>query len=333
MRSELKAINNGTATIDVYVAPEEYRKEKNNLYKQVRNSIDISGFRKGKVPLKMAERILGSDFLDQSLSSELIDKNYDDIFRNVNIRVLSNPYILDYYQTEDDGFIINLELATNPEVEIPNILELLQENEHPFVNIEDVEVLDDEVNDYINSIKEEFEISDELTDEIVKDNFYYDSLDEFKDVVKNIVRAEKFDNQNLESGAEVLNKLIENAKVTFSQYFIEETKERDSKNGLEQDNILVEYFYPKYNINDSAYNNYVNYQSDIGVVHYLNDTLGLGLANDELDRYITIMDNDEPLVELKEKLDYKNLPKTYLYNDLIKKNLENALALSTAVQE
>lgn len=87
-----------------------------NAYKKQKNKISLPGFRKGKVPRQMIEKMYGAEIFYDDAANELIPKAYAKAYDESGIDIVSRPEI-DVVQIEKGKpFIFTAEVATKPEV-------------------------------------------------------------------------------------------------------------------------------------------------------------------------------------------------------------------------
>ncbi|MBQ1548710.1 MAG: trigger factor [Lachnospiraceae bacterium] len=105
-----------TAVITVTVGPEELEKAMDQAYKKQKNRINIPGFRKGKVPRKMIEKMYGPEMFYDDAANEIMRKTYPDAYDESGLEIVSQPE-MDVVQIESGkDFIYTATVATKPPV-------------------------------------------------------------------------------------------------------------------------------------------------------------------------------------------------------------------------
>ena len=85
-------------------------------YNRQKNKISIPGFRKGKVPQAMIEKMYGAEIFYEDAANELLQKNYPTAVDESGVDVVSQPTV-DVTQIEKGKpFIFTAEVAKRPEV-------------------------------------------------------------------------------------------------------------------------------------------------------------------------------------------------------------------------
>ena len=86
-----------------------------SAYKQ-KNKISLPGFRKGKVPRQMIEKMYGAEIFFDDAANEIIPKAYADAYDECELEIVSRPEINIVQIEKGKPFIFTAEVATKPEV-------------------------------------------------------------------------------------------------------------------------------------------------------------------------------------------------------------------------
>ena len=104
------------ARLTIEVPADDLEKALQNAYKKQKNRIAIPGFRKGKVPRQMIEKMYGAEIFYDDAANELIPKAYSEAYDSGEADIVSRPEI-DVVQIEKGKpFIFTATVATRPEV-------------------------------------------------------------------------------------------------------------------------------------------------------------------------------------------------------------------------
>ena len=90
-------------------------------YNKVKNQIQVPGFRKGKVPQKMAEKIYGAETFYEEAANVLISESYPDAYDEAlkEIEITSSPQLKEITEFErGKEFVYVVQVATKPEVKL-----------------------------------------------------------------------------------------------------------------------------------------------------------------------------------------------------------------------
>ena len=103
-------------TIDVPAADFEAAIQK--VYMQQRGRIAVQGFRKGKVPRVVLEKMYGADIFYEDAANQLLPDAYSKALEEVDIDIVSMPKIDVDQMEKGKDFIFTAEVAVRPEVEL-----------------------------------------------------------------------------------------------------------------------------------------------------------------------------------------------------------------------
>ena len=116
MSLQVEKLEKNMAKLTIEVSADELEKALQNAYKKQKNKISMPGFRKGKVPRQMIEKMYGADVFYEDAANSLIPKAYADAYDECDLPIVSQPEI-DVTQIEKGKpFIFTALVATRPEV-------------------------------------------------------------------------------------------------------------------------------------------------------------------------------------------------------------------------
>lgn len=116
MSLQVEKLENNMAKLTIEVPAEELEKAIEAAYQKNKNRISIPGFRKGKAPRKMIEKMYGKEIFYDDAANELIPDAYDKALEECTEDIVSSPKI-DVTQIEaGKPFIFTAEVALKPEV-------------------------------------------------------------------------------------------------------------------------------------------------------------------------------------------------------------------------
>ena len=116
MKVQVENLEKNMAKITVEVPAEETDKALNAAYLKERSKISVPGFRKGKVPRQMIEKMYGAAVFYEEAANILIQDNYMSAMDESGLDIVSRPTI-DVEQIEaGKDFIFTIEVAVRPEV-------------------------------------------------------------------------------------------------------------------------------------------------------------------------------------------------------------------------
>ena len=138
MSVQVENLEKNMAKLTVEVAAEDFEKAVQAAYMKNRNKITIPGFRKGKAPRVMIEKMYGTGIFFEDAANALIQREYPKAADESGLDIVSYPEI-DVVQVEKGkSFIFTAEVAVKPEV-------TLGEYKGLEVEISSVEVTEEEI--------------------------------------------------------------------------------------------------------------------------------------------------------------------------------------------
>lgn len=148
MSLQVEKLEKNMAKLTIEVSAEEVEKAIEKAYQKQKSRISVPGFRKGKVPRKMVEKMYGIGVFYEDAVNDMIPTAYEAAVKESELEIVSQPKI-DVVQIEaGKEFIFTAEVAVKPEVEL---------GEYKGVEVpkSDVSVSDEEVMAEIDKEREQ----------------------------------------------------------------------------------------------------------------------------------------------------------------------------------
>lgn len=162
MSVQVEKLENGMAKLTIEASAERLEEALQNAFTKNKNKISVPGFRKGKVPRQMIEKMYGPAIFYEDAANELIPEEYEKALDECEEDIVSSPEI-DVTQIEKGKpFIFTAVVALKPEVKL---------GKYKGVKVDkaDTAVTDEEVDAQINKERENNARNIEVTDRPVKD--------------------------------------------------------------------------------------------------------------------------------------------------------------------
>ena len=116
MSVQVEALEKNMAKLTVEVPADRLEKALDTAYNKQKKSISIPGFRKGKVPRAMVEKMYGVEIFYEDAANILLQETYPEAYDESGLDIVSQPSI-DVVQLEKGKpFIYTAEVAVKPEV-------------------------------------------------------------------------------------------------------------------------------------------------------------------------------------------------------------------------
>ena len=138
MSLQVEKLEKSMAKLTIEVTAEELEKAIQTAYHKNKGKISVPGFRKGKVPRAMIEKMYGAGVFYEDAANEIIPDAYSDAAEESKLDIVSQPSINVVQIEKGKPFIFTAEVAVKPEVTL---------GEYKGVEVEKavVEVTDDEI--------------------------------------------------------------------------------------------------------------------------------------------------------------------------------------------
>ena len=139
MSFTVEKLENNKAKLTITVPAEDFSKALTFAYNKQKGKINISGFRKGKVPMAIIEKMYGPEVFYDEAANKAINDTYSDVYDECDLEIVSRPSI-DVVQIEKGkDFIYTAEVDLKPEVELGTYKGIEIEKVDTVVSGEDVD--------------------------------------------------------------------------------------------------------------------------------------------------------------------------------------------------
>lgn len=118
MSVTVEKLENSMAKLTVEVSAEDFGKAIEKAYQKEKNRISIPGFRKGKAPRKIVEKMYGAAIFYEDAANRCINESYEAAAKESGEDIVSNPKIEVTQIEEGKSFIYTAEVAVKPPVSL-----------------------------------------------------------------------------------------------------------------------------------------------------------------------------------------------------------------------
>lgn len=108
--------NNGKLTFEI--APEKIKEGLDIAFNRVKKNLNVPGFRKGRVPRQIFNRMYGEEALYQDALNALLPNAYADAVQEVGIKPVAQPEVNIESMEKDAAWILSAKVTVEPEVEL-----------------------------------------------------------------------------------------------------------------------------------------------------------------------------------------------------------------------
>ena len=136
----VEKLEHSMAKLTITVPADRFNKAVNNAYLKQRKNIAVPGFRKGKAPLAIVEKMYGPEMFYEDAANEVINDTYGEALEQLEDLMITSRPSFDLVQIQKgQEFIYTAEVATRPEVKLGEYKGLEVEVEEIVVTPEEVE--------------------------------------------------------------------------------------------------------------------------------------------------------------------------------------------------
>lgn len=144
MNVEVTKLPESRVTLTIELTPQEVNQALDRTYKQLVQRVTIPGFRKGKAPRPVLERLVGHEFFLHEATDEAVRWGYRKAVDQSNLTPIDEAEIdggEHDHVTPDEAFRFEAIVAVKPEVQLPDIHTIHVDREQAEVTDADVDAL------------------------------------------------------------------------------------------------------------------------------------------------------------------------------------------------
>ena len=138
MSVQVEKLEKNMAKLTVEVPAEEVEKALQAAYMKEKNKISIPGFRKGKVPRAMIEKMYGTGVFFEDAANELIPEAYETAAKESELEIVAQPEIEVTQMDKGTDFIFTATVAIKPEVTLGDYKGIEVEKKEAEVSEEEI---------------------------------------------------------------------------------------------------------------------------------------------------------------------------------------------------
>ena len=116
MSLQVEKLEHNMAKLTIEVSAEDVEKALQAAYLKERSRISLPGFRKGKVPRQMIEKMYGPEVFYDEAANHMISEAYGKAYEECELEIVSQPKVAITQLEKGKPFIFTAEVAVKPEV-------------------------------------------------------------------------------------------------------------------------------------------------------------------------------------------------------------------------
>lgn len=147
MSVQVENLEKSMAKLTIEVAAEEFEAALNKAYQKSKGKISMPGFRKGKAPRAMIEKMYGAGVFYEDAANIVIPDAYENAAKESELEIVAQPEIDVVQMEKGKAFIFTATVAVKPEVTL---------GEYKGIEVEkkSAEVTDEELEEELNRVRE-----------------------------------------------------------------------------------------------------------------------------------------------------------------------------------
>ena len=147
MSVQVENLEKSMARLTIEVAADEFEAALNKAYQKSKNKINLPGFRKGKAPRAMIEKMYGAGIFVEDAANIIIPDAYESAAKESELEIVAQPEIAVEQAEKGKPFIFTATVAIKPDVTL---------GDYKGIEVEkkEAEVSEDEISAEINRVRE-----------------------------------------------------------------------------------------------------------------------------------------------------------------------------------
>ena len=139
MSVQVEKLEKNMAKLTVEVSAEDFKAAIKKAFNKNKNRFAIPGFRKGKAPQAMIEKMYGEGVFYEDAADEAINASYAEAMKESGLDIVSRPEVTIEKIGKDEPFVYSALVAVKPEVTLGQYKDVEVEKADASVSAEDVE--------------------------------------------------------------------------------------------------------------------------------------------------------------------------------------------------
>lgn len=174
----VEKLEHSMVRVTIEIEADEFDAAVESVYRKMKNQLNVPGFRKGKAPRKLVEKMYGANLFYEDAVNEICPKAVEDAVDQENLEIVGYPE-MHVDEVGPEGVTVRADIAVRPEITVENYKGIVAPYKDVEVTEHDVDVA---MTPYINRAKTTVEVDREAAkdDTVVIDFVGYKNGKEFK---------------------------------------------------------------------------------------------------------------------------------------------------------
>lgn len=142
-----KEVETNRHELEVQVDGETFQKAINNVFRKKSKNINVPGFRKGKAPKSIIEKMYGKEVFYDDAMQDLYPEALDAAAKEAGLEIINDKIDLDVVEVGDDGFTFKAVVTVKPTIDVNNYMGI-------EVTAKSTEVTDEILDKEIQNVRE-----------------------------------------------------------------------------------------------------------------------------------------------------------------------------------
>jgi trigger factor len=242
MQVNIKKFPNSEVEITGEIPADGFEAERKKALEKLGKDIKLNGFRPGKVPEDILAEKIGEDAVLEQMAEFALQKAYPKILSENKIDAIGRPEVSITKIAKGNPLGFKIRVTVLPEVKLPD-WKAIAKTVMEAAKKEEIKVDDKDIGEAIDHLRKtraktsdveersggasdvaKKEVLPELTDEFVKSIGKFESVEDFKNKIRENIKMEKELKARERNRMRVLEKIIEKAQMEIPEILIESEK-------------------------------------------------------------------------------------------------------------
>lgn len=111
-------VSDSVLEMELKIEADEFREAVSTVYKRTAKNYNVPGFRKGRAPRNLIEKMYGDDVFTVDAVNEIFPDVLNEAYKELNVEPVAQPNAEIVSSSRDEGVVLKIEVKIVPEIEI-----------------------------------------------------------------------------------------------------------------------------------------------------------------------------------------------------------------------